>query len=299
MNVGFIGLGKMGGGMAANILKAKHNLTVYDLQNTSAQPLLDKGAYWKNSPKEVTEVSDIVFTSLPGPKEVEAVALGKDGIFEGLRKGVMYVDLSTSSPHLIRHIYSIFKAKGASVVDAPVSGGPEGARTGKLSLMVGGDKEAFQICKPALDAIGDRVTYTGEIGSGSICKIVHNCLAFITQTATAECLITGVKAGVEPKVLWQTIIEGAVGRGLIINRLLPETYLRGDFDHPVLTLLLGLKDVDLATSLGREFNTPMPLSEVVRQELVTALNKGWGEKDSCVALTILEEWAGGVKVRVF
>jgi 3-hydroxyisobutyrate dehydrogenase len=298
MNIGFIGLGKMGGGIAANILKSGYHLTVYDIQKKSAKPLLDKGAYWSGTPKEISEASDIVFTSLPGPREVEEVALGKDGIIEGIHPGFIYVDLSTSSPELIRRIYQQFKEKKADVIDAPVSGGPEGAKSGVLSLMVGGDEEVFEKCKYIFKAFGNKITYTGGIGSGSICKIIHNCLAFITQTAVAECFITGVKAGVEPRALWQTVKEGAVGRGVIINRLLPETYFRGNFDKPVLTLHLGFKDVDLATSLGREFKVPMPIAETVRRDLVTALNKGWGDKDSCIALLLQENRAGGVEVRI-
>ena len=144
MNIGFIGLGNMGSGMAANILKAGYPLTVYDLRRDAAKSLIENGASWSDTPKSIAESSDIVLTSLPGPPEVEEVALGKNGIIGGIHPGIVYIDLSTNSPGLVRRMYQIFKEKGVSMMDAPVSGGPEGARTGRMSLMVGGDEAVFK-----------------------------------------------------------------------------------------------------------------------------------------------------------
>ena len=147
---------------------------------------------------------------------MEAVTLGKSGIIEGIRRGSIYIDLSTNSPKLVRHIYSVYKEKGAYMMDAPVSGGLEGARMGTLALMVGGDEEVFNQCKHLLDAIGNKVNYTGKIGNGSICKLMHNCIDYVFQTVIAECFTLGVKAGVPPKALWRTVSEGAVGqKGLL------------------------------------------------------------------------------------
>ncbi len=166
MNIGFVGLGKMGSAMAANMQKAGHSLTVQDVRKEAADSLLKNGARWADTPKSVAEASDIVFSSLPGPKEVEAVALGKNGIVEGIRPGAIYVDLSTSLPKLIRHIYDVFKQKGAYVMDAPVAGGPPIARAAKLAVTVGGDEEAFKRARPLLEAIGATVTYAGGVGNG-------------------------------------------------------------------------------------------------------------------------------------
>ena len=157
MNIGFIGLGNMGGGMAANVLRAGHELTVHDLRREAATPLLESGASWADTPAELAAACDITLTSLPGPREVEAIALGADGILEGIvgdmsegsAEGKVYIDLSTSSPTLIRSIAEDFAAKGISVLDAPVSGGPVGARTGRLAVMVGGDREVYERVKPA------------------------------------------------------------------------------------------------------------------------------------------------------
>lgn len=296
MKVGFIGLGKMGGGMATTILKAGHALIINDLQQEAAKPLLEAGASWADSPKAVTESTDMVLTSLPGPAQVEAVALGKDGIVKGIHPGGVYIDLSSNSPKLIRHIYDLFKQKGAYVMDAPVSGGPEGARTGKLTLMVGGDEDVFRRCKPILDVIGDKVNYTGRIGSGSICKLMHNCISYGFQSIIAECFTLGVKAGVEPEALWRSVSEGGVGKGGILPKILPETYLRGHFDPPRFALKLAFKDVYLAASLGREYNVPMPMADLTLDELMSAMNRGWGDRDARIAMLLQEERAG-IEVR--
>ena len=298
MKIGYIGLGNMGGGMAASILKAGYSLTVHDLTQKIVKPFLEEGAFWADTPKTLAETSDIVFTSLPGPPEVESVVLGKDGIVEGIRSNAIYIDTSTSSPTLARHIYHIFKEKGASMMDAPVSGGPTGARSGKLQIMASGDEEAFHQCKSVLDAMGDRVNYMGKIGSGTICKLMHNCIIYGMQTIIAECLTAGVKAGVEPKALWQAIIDGAVGRASFLRSTLPETYLQRHFDPPNFALRLAFKDIGLATSLGREFDVPMEVANLVFQELMTAMNRGWGDQDSRIAMLLQEERAGEIEVSI-
>ena len=176
MRIGFIGLGNMGGPMAGHILAAGHTLTVYDARREAANPHLERGARWADSPMAVAAASEIIFTSLPGPKEVEAVALGEGGVLQGAAPGTVYIDLSTSSPTLIRHIQALYQEKKVHVLDAPVSGGPIGAQQATLAVMVGGDPAVYQRVKPVLDAIGNKVTYVGGIGCGAIAKIVHNMI---------------------------------------------------------------------------------------------------------------------------
>jgi 3-hydroxyisobutyrate dehydrogenase len=298
MKIGFIGLGNMGHGMAANILKGGHSLTVSDVRREAAKTLLEDGATWADTPKAVAEVSEIVLTSLPGPPEVEAVVMGKTGILEGFKSGSTYIDLTTSSLILERQIYQNLKEKGVSMLDAPVSGGPVAANTGKLTLMIGGDEEVFQKCKPLLDLLGSSVNYTGSIGSGTICKLMHNCVLYGLQTILAECLTLGVKAGADPKALWETIKNGVVGNGILLKRALPASYLKGKFEPPSFALKLAFKDVVLATSLGREFDAPMAMANLTVNELMSAMNRGWGDKDSRVAMLLQEERCGGVEVRV-
>jgi 3-hydroxyisobutyrate dehydrogenase-like beta-hydroxyacid dehydrogenase len=297
MNIGFIGLGTMGGGIAANILKAGYPLTVYDVRKEMAQPLVAAGAKAADSPAVIARSSDIIFTSLPGPVEVEAVAVGKDGLIEGIKKGAIYIDLSSNSPTVMRRIYDRFKEKGASVMDIPVSGGPAGAKSGKLLLMVGGDEDIFQKVLPLLKSFGDRINYTGGIGCGTICKLMHNCIGYATQTIVAECMTAGIKAGVDPLVLWKIQRDGGNGSGVLYHRLMPDVILRGKYEPPHFALKLAFKDVNLATTLGREFQVPMPMANLTLQEMMSALNRGWGDKDSRSPIMLQEERAGGVQIR--
>ncbi len=296
MKLGFIGLGTMGGSMAYNALQGGHEMVVHDLRREMATPHLEAGATWADTPRQVAEASDIVFTSLPGPTEVEAVALGEDGLGQGLSEGKVYFDLSTNSPASIRRIHQTLSARGIHVLDAPVSGGPRGARTRNLAVWVGGDREAYERCKPVLDAIGDKVYYVGPIGCGAIAKLVHNCTGYIVQCALAEVFTMGVKAGVEPLALWQAVRRGAQGRRGTFEGL-SEHLLPGKFDPPDFALRLARKDVDLAVSVGREYDVPMRLANLALQELTEALNRGWGDRDSRVAMLLQEERAN-VEVRV-
>ena len=296
MKVGFIGLGTMGSSMAYNILQGGHELVVNDIRREAATRHLEAGATWADTPRQVAEASDIVFTSLPGPTEVEAVALGEDGLLSGMSAGKVYFDLSTSSPGLIRRIHQDFSAKDVQVLDAPVSGGPSGARSMNLAIWVGGDLEVYERCKPVLDAIGDKAYYVGPIGCGAIAKLVHNCTGYILQCALAEVFTMGVKAGVEPLALWQAVRRGAQGRRGAFEGL-AQHLLPGNFDPPDFALRLARKDVDLAAAVGREFDVPMKMANLALQELTEALNRGWGNRDSRVAMLLQEERAG-VEVRV-
>ena len=296
MKVGFIGLGTMGGSMAYNTIQGGHDLVVHDIRRESATRHLEAGATWADSPREVAEASDIVFTSLPGPTEVEAVFLGEDGILQGMSAGKVYFDLSTSTPNLIRRIHDIASGQGVEVLDAPVSGGPRGAESRNLAIWVGGDKDVFDRCRPTLDAIGDKAYYVGPIGCGAIAKLVHNCAGYVIQTALAEVFTMGVKAGVEPLALWQAVRRGAQGRRGTFEGL-AEHLLPGKFDPPDFALRLARKDVDLAVGVGREYDVPMRLANLVLQELTEAMNRGWGDRDSRVAMLLQEERAG-VEVRV-
>ena len=296
MKVGFIGLGTMGSSMAYNALQGGNEMVVHDIRREAATPHLEAGAVWADTPREVAEASEIVFTSLPGPVEVEAVSLGDEGLFQGLTEGKVYFDLSTSTPNLIRRIHEEGAARGIHVLDAPVSGGPRGARTRNLAIWVGGDKDVFDRCKPVLDAIGDKAYYVGPIGCGAIAKLVHNCAGYMIQCAMAEVFTMGVKAGVEPMALWQAVRKGASGRRGPFEGL-AEHLLPGKFDPPDFALRLARKDVDLAVGVGREYDVPMKMATIALQELTEALNRGWAERDSRVAMLLQEERAG-VEVRV-
>ena len=294
--VGFIGLGNMGGGMSANIQRAGYPMVVYDLREEAAKPLLEGGARLANSPAEVASLCDITLTSLPGPKEVESVSTGPEGVLEGMKPGGIYIDLSTSRPTLIREIEPRFRQKGCHVLDAPVSGGKSGAASGNLAVMVGGEREIFDRVKPILDSFGDKVFYAGSIGAGSVAKLVHNMIGHGVRQAIAEGLTLGVKAGVEAEALWECIRRGSLGRMSGLHEGIARTVFTGEFDPPSFALELSRKDIGLATDLGREFNVPMPVANLVEQIAIQGMNRGWGGRDSSVTFLLQEEQAG-VEVR--
>jgi 3-hydroxyisobutyrate dehydrogenase-like beta-hydroxyacid dehydrogenase len=291
MKIGFIGVGTMGRHMAANLMKSGHALVINDVKKDAAKSHLDKGATWADSPKAVAEATEIVFTSLPGPVEVEAVALGERGLLAGMSPGKIYFDLSTNSPTVMRKLHATFQERGVHVLDAPVSGGPKGAESGKLAIWVGGDQGIFTKCKPVLDGFSDQANYVGPIGAGSIAKLVHNCAGYMIQTALAEVFTMGVKAGVDPLAIWKAVRQGARGRGRTFDSL-ADNFLPQKFDPPSFALRLAHKDVTLATALGREVKVPMRVAHLTLEEMTEALNRGWGERDSRVAMLLQEERAG-------
>jgi 3-hydroxyisobutyrate dehydrogenase-like beta-hydroxyacid dehydrogenase len=294
--VGFIGLGNMGGGMSLNIQRAGYPMVVYDLREEAAKPLLEGGATLANSPSEVASLCDITLTSLPGPKEVESVSTGPEGVLQGMKPGGIFVDLSTSRPTLIREIEPRFRQKGCHVLDAPVSGGKSGAASGNLAVMVGGEREIFDRIKPILDSFGDKVFYAGSIGAGSVAKLVHNMIGHGVRQAIAEGLTLGVKAGVDAEALWECIRRGSLGRMSGLHEGIARTVFRGEFDPPSFALELSRKDIGLATDLGREFNVPMPVANLVEQIAIQGMNRGWGGRDSSVTF-LLQEEQSGVEVR--
>jgi 3-hydroxyisobutyrate dehydrogenase-like beta-hydroxyacid dehydrogenase len=291
MAIGFIGLGTMGASMASNLQRAGHQLVVHDVRKDAAAPHLAVGAAWAGTAREVGEAAELVFSSLPGPAEVEAVALGEEGLLAGMRPETAYFDLSTNSPTLIRRLHATFAGRGVHLLDSPVSGGPAGARSRRLALWVGGDEQVFARSKPVLDAIGDQVVRVGPIGAGSVAKLVHNCAGYAIQTALAEVFTMGVKAGVEPLALWQAVRQGAFGRSRTFDRI-ADNFLQAKFDPPNFSLRLAHKDVMLATELGREHHVPMRVAELALADLTEALNRGWGQRDSRVAMLLQEERAG-------
>jgi 3-hydroxyisobutyrate dehydrogenase len=285
MNIAFIGLGLMGGPMAANLVKAGHALAVKDLRRIEIA-----GAQWSEEP---ARNADLIFTSLPGPKEVEAISIE---ILRSAKPGAAWFDLSTNSPEVVRRLHLACAEKKIQLLDAPVSGGPQGAKSGKLALWVGGDQPTYARCLPVLQAIADEPFYVGPIGAGSVAKLVHNVSSFMVQTALAEAFTLGVKAGVEPLALFRAIRQGASGRARTFDRL-AEKFLPGSYDPAGFALRLAHKDVTLALQLARANGVPMRAGEHALAELSAAIERGWGERDCRVAMVLQEERAG-VSVRV-
>ena len=290
MKVGFVGLGNMGNPMASNLIKAGHQLIVHDLRREAATNLLEMGANWVDAPKDVVLGNDVVFTSLPVPRDVEAVVLGENGIMEGATQGMVYMDLSTNSPTAIRRIHDICAERGVTVLDAPVSGGVYGAAAATLAVMVGGDRAVYDRMKPTLDAIGSHVVYCGPIGNGMVCKICNNLLSMGIGVLMTEALTLGVKAGVDLATLADVIANSSGGNRRLTEKF-PRYLFKGNFE-PGFATALAAKDVRLATDLGREYGIPMELSNLVDQRHVEAMFRGWGPEDSDAVSKIQEEKAG-------
>ena len=296
MRIGFIGTGNIGTPMAASLLKAGFELVVHDIQRDKTRPLVDQGALWATSPAEVAAQCDIICTCLPGPAEMEPVCLGPHGILEGARSGSVYIDHTTNSPLLARRVHGIFADKGIPMLDAPVSGGVEGARVRDLLVMVGGDDPTFQQCLPVLEAIGERVMHTGGIGSGCICKIMHNTAVFCADLAMTECWTLAIKSGVPAETIVEVFRNGAIGRMSNLWGRLPETFFQGDFEARF-ALKTAHKDLNLGEELAEAYEVPMPLAQVCRDLYAQAMTRGWEENDSSIVLTLQEEKAG-VQVRL-
>lgn len=287
MKIAFIGLGAMGGPMASNLQAAGHEVHAHDMRR------VDGFRHWCASAAEAAQGCEVAFTSLPGPAEVEEIARSLKG---ALAKGSAWFDLSTNSPGRIRRLYEQFAGAGIHVLDAPVSGGPKGAKSGKLAIWVGGERDVYDRHLPLLRAIGDQPLYVGPIGAGTVAKLAHNCASFAVQAALAEIFTLGVKGGVEPLALFRALRQGATGRKRTFDRL-AEHFLRGRYDPPDFTVRLAHKDVTLAMELARDCGVPMKVGRIALEELAEAMQRGWAERDCRVAMTLQEERAG-VSVRV-
>lgn len=296
MKIGFIGLGAMGGPMAANLLLAGHALRVHDVRRDAAAALTQAGAVWADTPAQAAAGAEVLFTCLPGPAEVEAMALGDGGLLAAMAAGSAWFDLTTNAPDVVRRLEKAFAARGIHLLDAPVSGGPKGAQSRRLALWVGGDAAVFEKYLPVLKAMGDEPLYIGPIGAGSVAKLAHNCANFSLQIMLAEVFTLGVKAGVDPLVLFNALRQGTTGRSRTFDRL-AEQFLPGAYDPPAFALRLAHKDMTLALALAREYGVPMRMAEIAMQEIADALRRGWGERDARIALTLQEERAG-VSVQV-
>lgn len=296
MRVGMIGLGNMGAGMARNIRAAGFALTVYDVRQEAVAALELVGASRGQSPADVARAADVVLTSLPGPDQVASVTVGPQGVLDGIRRDAVLIETSTSRPTLIRDVARRFADKGAHVLDAPVSGGKEGAENRNLGVMVGGSREVFDRVRPVLDAIGDKVFYAGAIGAGSVAKLVHNMIGHSIRQALAEGLTLGVKAGVEAEALWECVRRGAVGRMHYLHEAFPATMFRDSYAPAAFTLELARKDLGLATELAREVEVPVPVADLVERMIIEGLERGWGQLDNNVVVRLQEE-AAGAQVR--
>jgi 3-hydroxyisobutyrate dehydrogenase len=291
MKVGFIGLGRMGQGMARNLVKAGVPLLVYDRSAEAVKAVVDAGAQAASSVADLASRVDVVFTSLPGPPQVEEVVLGPDGLVENMKPGLVLFELSTNSLALNRRIYEAFKSKGGSMMDAPVSGGPAGAASGDLALWIGGDQEVYDRHLDLLRKFSDKPRRVGDIGAGTVVKLANNTAGFMLLAVMAEVFTLAVKGGVEPLEVWQALRLGVVGKQSPLF-MLTKQFLPGQFETPAFALKLGHKDVMLAINLAKELGVPLRLANMTLEEMTEALGRGWGEQDSRAFMKLQTERAG-------
>lgn len=292
MKIGFIGIGQMGVHMAGKIQGAGHDLVVQDARKDAAAPLLAAGAEWAETPKAVAEACRTVITCLPTPQIVEEVVYGSDGLVSGWQQGDIYIDMSTNSPSTIRRIAEDAKGRGVDVLDAPVSGGTPGAQRGTLTIMVGGDPTVLERVRPALEPMAGKIFHLGEVGCGDVAKLVNNMIGLTCSSACAEGFVLGVKAGMDPQVLYDLLSVSTANNWSL--QQYPRTVLQGDFT-PGFKISLAHKDMGLALEVGREHGVPLPVAEAVEADLARAMDAGLSE-GGVDSVILPREAAVGVQV---
>jgi 2-hydroxymethylglutarate dehydrogenase len=293
MDIGFIGIGHMGKRMSERILAAGYSLTVHDIKKENAVPLLEKGAKWADTPGDVARACRVVITSLPVPKDAEQVVYGKDGLMSGWQSGDIYIDMSTNSPSTVQKIARDAKKIGVSVLDAPVSGGTGAAEKGTLAIMVGGEISTLEKVRTLLETMGQRIFHVGAVGCGNAAKLVNNLIALACNSISAEGFVLGVRAGINPATLLEIIKVGTGDNWCA--RQYPNTTFKGNFE-PGFKVSLAYKDIGLALSLGEEYGVPLPVGEVVKNDLRDAIEAGFEDKGVDAVILPLEK-ATGVAVR--
>jgi 3-hydroxyisobutyrate dehydrogenase-like beta-hydroxyacid dehydrogenase len=290
MKVGFIGVGNMGGPMCRNIIRnTNHDVVVFDLNPAAISACTDLGASAGTSVAQVASTCDVVFTSLPMPRNVEEVALGAGGIAESAKPGMVYIDLSTNSPATARRVNEGMRAKGIQMLEAPVSGGVPRATDGTIVIMVGGDAVAFDAQLPLLKSFSGEVVHVGEIGMGSVAKLVNNMLAFCNAAAAAEALMIGAMAGIDLHKL-QQVISNASGNSSAFRNISDKAFKR-EFQASF-ALNLAHKDLRLALELADELGVPGMIAPQVMNLMRIARAKGMGDDDSSSVIRVYEQALG-------
>ena len=294
MQVGFIGVGVMGRPMTLNLLKAEHHVTVYARHpdKPEVQEVLNAGAKLAPSARAVAMVSDIVITMLPNSPQVEEVVTGPQGVLEGARKGLIIIDMSTIAPSVSRKLAQTVSPRGVHFLDAPVSGGSQGAINGTLTIMVGGERDVFEQARPVLEAMGkqENILHVGPHGAGEVIKLVNNVLAGAIAAAVAESFVLGVKAGADVDTMARIIGVSTGGNWQLTNQF-PLRAFNGSFKPGFMTDLL-YTDLGLALDLASENKTPIAMTALTRQMYEMARAAGHGQDDYTSLLKVLEEIAG-------
>ena len=274
--IGFIGLGIMGKPMSRNLIKAGHELVVYDVRSEPLEELAAQGASRGASPRDVAARTEIVITMLPDGPEVEQVVLGADGVLEAARPGLIVVDMSSISPVVARRVGDECARRGVAFLDAPVSGGEPGAINATLAIMVGGEQATFDKVLPIFQALGKTITLTGPVGAGNVTKLANQIMVAVNIAAVGEALALAAKAGVNPEVVFNAVKGGLAGSAAL-NAKAPMILARNF--KPGFRIRLHHKDLRNALGAAEALSVPLPLTSLVQQMLTALINEGEGELD--------------------
>lgn len=294
MKLGFVGLGAMGGRMAANLIKKGYEVTVSDVNPEAVKAAVALGAAAAEKNSELARDKDIILTSLPNAAIVESVILGKDGLLEGAQAGALIVDLSSITPQSIQKVAERAAQKGVGVMDAPVSGGTAGAEKGTLTIMAGGSEAHFKQAMPVLSCIGTKIDHVGDVGAGDTVKLVNNLLLGVNMAAVSEAFALGVKAGIAPETLYR-IISSSSGTSYALTAKYEKFFSKGNF-APGFMIDLQYKDLQLAVDTAKSLKMPLMVGNVVQQMYEIARAQGYGQEDISAVIKLYEQY-GGIQVR--
>jgi 2-hydroxy-3-oxopropionate reductase len=288
-NVGFVGLGVMGKPMSSQLLKAGFSLTVFDINQDAVEELVKQGARNASSAKEVAEASEAIITMLPADEEVKEVLLGKEGVMEGIRKGTIVVDMSTISPQTAKALARELEEKGMEMLDAPVSGGQEGAREATLTIMVGGKEEIFEQMKPAFQTLGKNISYVGGHGAGQVAKACNQIIVALTIEAVAEALIFAKKTGFDPERVRKALLGGyAHSRVLEVHgrRMTDRNFVPGG------KVRSHKKDIEIVMAVARELGICLPGTALASHLWNAVVAQGGIDWDHSSMVKVLESMSG-------
>jgi len=289
MNVAFIGMGTMGAPMAINILKAGHAVTVHNRTREKEMPAVEAGASRAATPGDAASGAEVIITCVSDTPDAEAVILGENGIVHGAGVGSLLIDMSTISPATTRHIAAALAQKGIRMIDAPVSGGSEGAQNGTLAVMVGGEAKDVQAAMPVLEAMGKAITHVGGIGSGQLTKAINQIVIAATYVGVAEGMVLGMKAGLDMQKVIEAISGGAAGSWVLSNRamnMVNNAYPLG------FRVRLHHKDLRIALEAARELGVCLPVGALTDQIENGLISRGFGDEDLSAVARSLRELAG-------
>lgn len=289
MDIGFIGLGTMGAPMARRLLDAGHRVTVHNRTRSREEPLAEAGAERAATPREAAEGAEVLFTMVSDTPDVQAVVLGEQGAIHGLASGSVLVDMSTISPATTRLIARALEEHGVAMLDAPVSGGSEGAERGTLSIMLGGDEEALEQVRPLLEILGSTITRVGDVGSGQVTKAINQVIIAGVYAAVAEGMAIGLAAGIDLDAARKALGGGAAGSWVLENRA--ENMIENRYPLGFRTRL-HRKDLGIALEAARELGVAIPIAAYVEQVETSLVGRGLGEEDVSNIARVVREQAG-------